>query len=120
MVNGVSNGGDYGLRITEEDLAKSPSWTLRDDNPPIAARKALALASPVAHQVLRSAGGGEWKLQSAMLKPRKLRSGASKWYWVMCYNMGHRKTSAGKPVYFYVGVLMDGKVIAPNSQGADK
>lgn len=99
----------YSVSITREALEKSPTWKDDVENPPLSARKAIALANELKDSLVKDSDDFKWTLQSASLQP----AGDGKWYWLLHYDAIFRGASTGIPNHLRLVVLMDGTVIKP-------
>jgi hypothetical protein len=114
------DGRRYDSTITPEMQTTSSDWSETDDNPPLSARRAIALAEAALPTFLKDIH--EWErtdaryLSSVSLVPL----GGKKWSWKVDYRWLPRVgSSRGTPLTFCVFVLMDGTVVKPKVIGGD-
>jgi hypothetical protein len=105
------NGRDFVTTISCEMLRRSPPWRPNEANPPLSARKALALAEREKARLLRSSADRDtlWSLEGISLVPRA----GDRWYWVIEYWGRPGGALGGLPSILNVVVLMDGTVVPP-------
>jgi hypothetical protein len=72
------SGVHYTTRLTLDQLASGPEWRREDPNPPLAARRAMAVASIHLKQLFDNAH--EWKLTAVTLEPVRDR-----WLYVVSF-----------------------------------
>ena len=103
-----SFSNQYVVRVSGEDLEKSPSWKDDAENPPLSAKKAIKLATEMKDSLVKDSKNYKWTLTSARLEP----AGGGKWYWLIYYE-AQFPIGTGIPDHLRLVVLMDGKVIKP-------
>lgn len=95
----------FNSRLPLSRLAATPKWDADDENPPLSARKAIALAEATLKEV--QPYGPEAKFDAPMLKLRDCRGD---WFWVVYYSPNDwRRFQSSFPIV----VLMDGTVVRP-------
>ncbi len=82
VVTSVAIRKRFDVTITADALRRSPAWRAGDANPPLAARKATALAEQQKSKLVKDGDGWTWHLHSAALVPR---------------DVGRQTTSPGVP-----------------------
>jgi hypothetical protein len=105
-------GLQYASTISKERLAASSDWEEEDPNPPLPARRALALAEATVRRTLKDSDGKnlERLCDSARLVP----FGGKKWCWNVHYKWRPRAGAwDGVLPHFEVFILMDGTVVEP-------
>ena len=104
----------FTVSVTDGDLRNTPSWR-GEGNPPLSARKAIRLLTPVKESLIHDEKGFHpWRLSRLSLKQGDRVS--DKWYWVACYEAWVDVRGAGGtggPLTLYLVVLMDGHVVTP-------
>ena len=104
------HGKKYEFSITVTQFKKMPKWDMKNENPPLSARKAIQLSEPLRQKLIPDTSEEEWKLRAVVLKP----SVFDKWYWVVIYEASPvRVTSQGPREEMSFIILMDGTVIQP-------
>lgn len=104
-------GKQYVVSINENVISRTPDWEPDDDNPPLAAKKAIKLATQMKDTLVNDDDDFKWRLESAALEP--WRNGTNKWYWVVTYNAKFQGASSGQENFLRLIVLMDGTVMKP-------
>lgn len=98
--------------ITDEALERSPPWRAAEANPPVAARKVIALAEakrPKWATDIPGDHGWKWRLRCLSLTPRE----NERWYWLVNYvAVPSDRGNAVEPCLF-LAVLMNGTVVEP-------
>jgi hypothetical protein len=114
-------GKRYRIEITDEMLAKSPTWNDEVDNPPVSPGKAIRLANALKSRLVKDSKHYKWRLISATLD-NDWSSGSApgrKWWWTIRYEAHVRVGgSSGIPSHLELVVLMDGTVIEPRVDNA--
>jgi len=111
-------GKVYNFKVTDELVRNSPDWAEESENPPLSARKAIALADKLATKTVKvpsklSKQGLIREMTSACLVPYS-DIGPRKWYWAVAYQWRPRVgASSGIKPYLHVVILMDGTVVIP-------
>ena len=107
----LPDGKIYRSSFSRAEIAASPKWLGKDDNPPLSARKALKLAqSTFDKTALPKYGDLVVQLWEATL----MWLGDDKWVWRVRYHWHVPKGfSSGPGSDFYVLILMDGTVASP-------
>src|SRR5688572_9651969 len=67
--------------ISEDAVAKSPSWNPNESNPPLSARQALRAADRLRREKLGDDSTWKWGLESIALVP--LDAKQNKWCWLV-------------------------------------
>jgi hypothetical protein len=101
------NGRVYTCRVTSDELNTTPSWTKEMENPPLAARKAVAKAEGLVKELFKDTK--KWELQRVYLE----WAFGEKWYWIVEYTEKLEKDHGGVSS-FRIIVLMDGSVPKPS------
>jgi hypothetical protein len=113
-LEGYDSTKSFTITVTDADLRNTPSWT-GADNPPLSARKAIRLLTPVKESLVHNEKGFHpWRLSSLSL--RQGDQVPDRWYWVATYEawVEYRGGGAtGGPYTLYLVVLMDGRVLHP-------
>jgi hypothetical protein len=104
-----SFSNQYVVRVSGEDLEKSPSWKDDAENPPLSAKKAIKLANEMKDSLVKDGKDFKWILESASLKPAR----RDRWYWLLNYEVEFQGAHTGAPIQLRLVVLMDGTVIKP-------
>ena len=108
----VSRGIDneYHVVIREADIKKTPGWKADAENPPVSARKSIALATRLRKSLLPDSKKYKWRLVSAELNPYWL---PERWYWVVEFEGNRTDVSneTGLAPQLRVVILMDGTVL---------
>lgn len=95
----------FNSRLTLARLAATAKWKPHDENPPVSARKAIALAEATLKEV--QPYGPDAKFDAPTLKLRDCRGD---WFWVVYYAPDDwRRFQSSFPII----VLMDGTVVKP-------
>lgn len=102
-------GKRYEVTITRGMLEHSPAWPVAEANPPVGARKAIALAEREKSTLVKDDNRWTWRLESATLMPFD----HDRWYWVIGYTADFREKGGGLPPRVNLVVLMDGTVVRP-------
>ena len=102
-----ADGKKFCFRITSDELNATPSWSDKDDNPPVSAQKAIGQAHAQLKMLVREPR--RWKLVRAALE----RAYGEKWYWEVQYSETAKKPKVGTAPVFRIVVLMDGKTPKP-------
>ena len=97
-------------RVTNQDLAACPTWKPSDGNPPISARKAIALADEVAAS-LRPYKDSNWEFQHLALSQLDTGETENGGHW--CWQAYYRGHSVHQARSREIWVLFDGSVITP-------
>ncbi len=104
----------FTITVTDTDLRNTPSWS-GEGNPPLSARKAIRLLTPVKESLIHNEKGFHtWRLSRLGLKQGEQAPG--KWYWVARYEAFVDAPVGGQtggPLTLYLVVLMDGRVVKP-------
>jgi len=108
----------FGRRfITSVDLKRlreTPEWKPNAENPPISARRALALADEVVRDLEK--GESEWSAETERFLDAVslFLAGENRWFWRVEYFWLPRTSgSSGTPPNLCLYVLMDGMVVKP-------
>lgn len=116
-LEGWDSTNNFTLTVTDTDLRNTPSWT-GTGNPPLSARKAIRLLTPVKDSLVHKEKGFKpWRLESISLKQGD--HVPNKWYWLATYEAWIEPQGGfgtGGPYTLYLVVLMDGRVIKPASK----
>jgi len=99
----------YICKITGSHLAKSPKWSDDAENPPLAAKKAIDLATKMKDSLVKDGKQYKWELDSLELRQTPF----SRWLWVAKYQARFQGMSTGIPHELDIVVMMDGTVIKP-------
>jgi len=107
-------GKRYESKVTTETLESSPDWTDGQENPPLAARRAVELASAQLSKTVPDAS--KWGLQRILLQPV-----GAKWVYVLEFLEPPRDNLplGGRRDTFSVVVLMSGVAIEPTLRAPD-
>src|SRR5262245_41196782 len=103
MYSSYHGGNRYDFNITSEDLNKTPIWSTDQDNPPLATRSALKMASQYIQKLL--ANGERWAVHNVELVPM-----GEHWVYLVGFYKGDRP---GLFSPFRIVVLMNGEVVEP-------
>lgn len=103
--------GSCVVTVVREGALNRSLWLPEEENPPVSARKALALAEKEKERVLRGVRGGNtrWVLNSINLTP----AGRNRWYWEVEYHGYPPGGMTGRPYVLIFVVLMDGRLVKP-------
>lgn len=107
----LGNGRYFVTTISREMLQRSPPWRPNEANPPLSARKALAVAEREKARLIRPSADRDtvWSLEGISLVPRA----DDRWYWVIEYWGTPGGALGGSPSVLNVVVLMDGTLVQP-------
>jgi hypothetical protein len=95
----------YTSRLTLARLEATPKWKAEEENPPVSARKAIAVAEAILKEL--QPYGPDAKFEAPTLKLRECRGD---WFWVVYYSPNDwRRFQSSFPIV----VLMDGSVVRP-------
>ena len=97
------DGKRYDFIITPEQLTNSPDWLEGQDNPPLAARRALEIAKAYLPKVVPN--GEQWVNEGINLEPL----GEQKWVYLIQFYDG----KDGLHSSFNLVVLMNGETVEP-------
>jgi hypothetical protein len=112
------DGLQYASTVGKQQLAASPDWEENDPNPPLSARRALALAEAAASRILKN--GGDKDLERLCDAAKLMPLGGKKWCWDVRYEWRPRRGAwDGPPYHFDVFILMDGSVVEPVARQQD-
>ena len=100
--NGFHDGKEFEFTVTSELLKNCPEWTAEQDNPPLSARRALAVASDYLPKLVTNAEA--WEVRDIRLRPVR-----DKWVYVL--EFWERREGIQAP--FMIVVLMNGEVVEP-------
>jgi hypothetical protein len=100
--NGFHDGKQFDFTVTSAHLANSPEWLGEQDNPPLAARRALTIASDYLPKLVTNAE--KWEARAIRLCPVRDR-------WVYAVEFSERRE--GVQAGFVIVVLMNGEVVEP-------
>jgi hypothetical protein len=113
-LEGWDSTNTFTVTVTDADLRNTPSWT-GSGNPPLSARKATRLLTPVEESLVHKEKDFKpWRLSTLSLKQGEQTP--DQWYWVATYEAwydGRAPGGTGGPYTLYLVVLMDGRVIKP-------
>ncbi|MBC7817857.1 MAG: hypothetical protein IAG10_13275 [Planctomycetaceae bacterium] len=101
------DGNRYETEITDRMLERGPKWKKSEMNPPLPARKAIALAQDYVDKNIKE--DKEWKreLESIALVPDEDR-----WFWMAKYVWFPKNGNiGGGQSYLEIAILMDGTVV---------
>lgn len=102
-------GNRYDFNITQAQLNGTPSWSALSANPPLAPRRAMALATAYLPKLVEEAG--KWHQDEVALT--KVGSG-DKWVYVVKFSGFHPPNVVDGPVpVMRLVVLMNGEVVVP-------
>lgn len=107
-------------RVTFEAFERCPPWSPAEPNPPVSARKALALAEKEKARILREMPEEkdyhvDWHLQAIKLVPLE----RNRWYWEIEYWGLPFGGLGGVPFNLNLVVLMDGTLVQPEEVDAN-
>ncbi len=105
------DGKHYSTPITEAMVKKTPAWKADAENPPVSARKAMALAEKYVDQKFKldKANAEKWERGFESIS---LVEHGDHWFWHVHYEWYPTQEEPGENVpYAYVVVLMDGTVV---------
>ena len=104
-------GHSWITKISDEALEKSPAWDAKSENPPISARKAMALSQAAVERLVKPPDDHKRWFAGATLE--KTQDGR-RWFWRVEYIWLSKKGGiGGLPAQMVIIVLMDGKVLEP-------
>src|SRR5262249_28550644 len=108
-------GHTGGVTITPEIVANSPEWLPSEPDPPISAKRALAIADRYRQAHLRDKHNWAWNLEQIALVP--LDGQNNKWCWTVHFNAMPVSggLNGGVPTC-EIFVLMNGDVVENESQ----
>jgi hypothetical protein len=95
----------FNSRLPISRLAATPKWEADDENPPLSARKAIAIAEALMKELAPYGQGA--KLNAPTLK---LRESGGHWFWVVYYSPNDWRQFQ---TTFPIVVLMDGTAVRP-------
>ena len=99
---GFHDGKQFEFTVTSKLLENCPEWLSEQDNPPLPARRALAIASDYLPKLVTNAEA--WKAGEIRLRPVR-----DKWVYVLEFSQ--RREGVQTP--FVIVVLMNGEVVEP-------
>ena len=108
-------GKQYESKVTIETLESSPVWADGQENPPLAARRAVELASARLSKVVPDAS--KWGLQRILLQPV-----VAKWVYVVEFlepPPANNLPLNGRRETFSIVVLMSGETVEPTVRTPD-
>ena len=108
-------GKQYESKVTIETLESSPVWTDGQENPPLAARRAVELASARLSKIVPDAS--KWGLQRILLQPV-----GAKWVYVLEFLEPPPAGNVpldGRRETFSIVVLMSGDAVEPTIRTPD-
>jgi hypothetical protein len=114
-------GNTVSTVIPHEKLAKSPSWKMQSDTPPLPAGKAIRLANLARAKLVKDSKRCRWVLATAAvewLDPWRWAADPlmrEKCWWSVRYEYRVREGGQTGVGYIYIVVLMDGTVIVPKA-----
>jgi hypothetical protein len=100
--NGFHDGKQFEFTVTPAHLENSPEWPGEQDNPPLAARRALAIASDYLPKLVTNVE--KWEARAIRLHPVR-----EKWIYVVEFS----ERREGVQAAFVIVVLMNGEVVEP-------
>lgn len=100
--NGFHDGRQFEFTVTSAHLENSPEWAGEQDNPPLAPRRALAIASEYLPRLVTNAE--KWRAGTIRLHPVR-----DKWIYVVEFSERRQGVQAA----FVIIVLMNGEVVEP-------
>lgn len=100
--HGFHDGKQFEFTVTSKQLENCPEWLSEQDNPPLSARRALAVASDYLPKLVSNAE--EWEVRDVRLRPVR-----DKWVYVLEFS--ERREGVKSP--FVIVVLMNGEVVEP-------
>ena len=100
--SGFHDGKQFEFIVTSEHLDKSPEWLSEQENPPLPARRALAIAADYLPHLVTNAE--KWKSREVRLYPVR-----NKWVYVVSFSEQKEGLQAG----FVIVVLMNGQLVEP-------
>lgn len=104
------------IQILESMTVKQPEWTQQYENPPLSARRALAIADDFRIKRIRDWEQFDWSLTGLRLTPLDLKK--NKWCWVVQFELAVKpdvNLTASHLPELEVWVMMDGTIIEPRS-----
>jgi hypothetical protein len=119
---GFTFGKNYAVTISEQDFQNSPAWDPHAENPPLAAQRALKLATAAKDTLVHDSKTWKWRAAELTLTNFGSRDDPRKWYWAVRYQADHAPepalaASAGVAPELTVIVRMDGTVLPPAGDG---
>jgi hypothetical protein len=101
----------YSFQVGWTAIDKTPIWREGDDQPPLAARKALRLARAELSKLLKN--GERWRLDTVGLSPMIGHDGH--WVYLVCFYPPAPPGGLEEGIieYLTIPVLMDGIVLEP-------
>jgi hypothetical protein len=101
-------GKKYEFHISDEDLQKTPAWPDGQENPPLAMRRAVDIATKQIATLLPN--GKDWRLYGVTLRPVENR-----WIYLVDFLEPLRGDNAVQQVSsgFQIVVLMSGVAVTP-------
>ena len=96
-------GKTYVAKLWSSKVLQTPEWDENDENPPVSARKALALAKKTRDSTVELPSGFEWKHPELFL-----RSIEGRWVWFVYYYATPEKADSELPPSVMLMILMDG------------
>ena len=100
--NSFHDGKQFEFTVTSKLLENCPEWLSEQDNPPLSARRALAIASDYLPKLVSNAEA--WQVRDIRLRPVR-----DKWVYVLEFS--ERREGVQAP--FMIVVLMNGEVVEP-------
>ena len=101
-------GKKYEFRISDQELQRTPAWPANQENPPLAARRAIDSASKELAALLPN--GKDWRLYEVTLRQIENR-----WVYLVTFLEPLRADGAGRQLSsgFQIPVLMNGVAVMP-------
>lgn len=99
---GEHDGKQFEFTVTTRLLENCPEWLSEQENPPLSARRALAIASDYLPRLVTNAEA--WKAGDIRLRPVRDK-------WVYVVEFSERREGVKTP--FSIVVLMNGEVVEP-------
>jgi hypothetical protein len=107
-----AEGKCFKIDIRDKELLKSPAWEPDSPNPPLAARKAIEVATEQQRKLVKDSKDHKWEFVAADLTPDPK---VDRWYWTVIFQAfakaGQRTDDSDE---LRLIILMDGRVLKPN------
>lgn len=103
------------IEILESMTVQQPEWNQRYENPPLSARRALAIADDFRINRLKDWDQFDWSLTGLRLTPLDLKN--NKWCWVVQFELAVKPNvnlTASHLPELEVWVMMDGTIVEPS------
>jgi hypothetical protein len=106
-----ADGKCFYIGIRNEDLIKTPAWARDAGNPPVSAKKAIAIADATRRSLVNDGKGYKWEVVDARLYQDTV---VERWYWQVEFKPDVNQVEpSGVDSNLVLVVLMDGTILKP-------